>query len=175
MQWLQQISQFLSRGDNAVVTAVVCAAVWLLITLIMLVALVSLKRRYAFLLRHEDTQTLGDVFSEVEKRVARLETDQRALDAGLQSATRTLIGCVQHVGVVRYDAFDDVGGQQSYAVALLDDQDNGVVFSSVYSRLDCRTYAKALEHGSSLHNLTAEEEEAVRRARQAAASPERPR
>ncbi len=126
----------------------------LLLTLYLLASIISLKRRYAFLLRHEDTQDLGAVFTEYARRVDALEFDQKALNDQLIAARRTLEICVQKVGMVRYDAFEDVGGQQSYALALLDAKNNGTILSSVYSRNESRTYAKAVSGGRSNHNLS---------------------
>jgi hypothetical protein len=74
--------------------------------------------------------------------------------------------CVQRVGMVRFNAFEDVGGEQSFALALLDENHTGVVLSSLLSRSDCRMYAKPVTSGASEHNLSQEEQDAVRKAAQ---------
>ena len=71
---------------------------------------------------------------------------------------------VQHVGVVRYNPFDDKGGDQSFAVALLDDHANGVVMSGLHSRSESRVYAKPVVGANSTYPLTQEEKEAIKRA-----------
>jgi uncharacterized protein DUF4446 len=71
---------------------------------------------------------------------------------------------VQRVGLVRFDAFEDLGGMLSFAVALLDADGSGVVFSSINGRNETRIYAKPIERGSSRIHLSGEEEEAIRRA-----------
>jgi HAMP domain-containing protein len=71
---------------------------------------------------------------------------------------------VQQVGVVRFNPFDDTGGQQSFALALLDGAANGVVISSLHSRQQTRIYLKSISGGKSEANLSAEETEALRRA-----------
>lgn len=71
---------------------------------------------------------------------------------------------VQHVGVVRFNPFHDKGGDQSFAVALLDDRADGVVFSGLHSRGDSRVYSKPIVGGSSTYALTEEEKEAISRA-----------
>ncbi len=58
-------------------------------------------------------------------------------------------GSKRHLGIVRYDAFDDVGGAQSFALALYDDRGDGVVVSSLVGRADCRVYGKPLRSGRS--------------------------
>ncbi|MGZ4121222.1 MAG: DUF4446 family protein [Actinomycetota bacterium] len=71
---------------------------------------------------------------------------------------------VQRVGIVRFDAFEDMGGMLSFAVALLDETGSGVVLSSINGRNETRIYAKPIEGGSSRIHLSGEEEEAIRRA-----------
>lgn len=71
---------------------------------------------------------------------------------------------VQHVGVIRFNPFADKGGDQSFAVALLDDHADGVVFSGLHSRTDSRVYAKPIVGGNSTYPMTEEEKEAVKRA-----------
>ena len=68
------------------------------------------------------------------------------------------------MGLVRYDAFEDVGGQQSFSLAMLDAQQNGVVLTGVYSRSDVRVYAKAIRQGQPSHPLSEEELQAVQTA-----------
>ncbi|MDI6873545.1 DUF4446 family protein [Candidatus Solincola sp.] len=78
--------------------------------------------------------------------------------------TEVLAGSLQRVAVVRFDAFDDMGGKLSYSVAMLDENGDGVIFTSIYGRNENRTYAKAVKNGRASHVLSREEEEALRRA-----------
>lgn len=71
---------------------------------------------------------------------------------------------VSHVGVVRFNPFDDKGGDQSFAVAFLDDHNDGVVFTGLHSRSDVRVYAKPVVGGTSTYPLTREESDAITRA-----------
>jgi len=72
---------------------------------------------------------------------------------------------LRHVGVVRYDAFGDMGGRLSFSAALFDDEGNGLVISSINGRSETRTYAKPLVDLRSDHALSPEEEDAIRLAR----------
>jgi hypothetical protein len=72
---------------------------------------------------------------------------------------------LRHVGVVRYDAFGDMGGRLSFSAALFDDEGNGLVISSINGRSETRTYAKQLVDLRSDHTLSPEEEDAIRLAR----------
>ena len=72
-----------------------------------------------------------------------------------------LMDCVQKVGVVRFNAFDDTGSDLSYSVALLDERKDGVVFSSIFGRDENRCYAKPVKNGKSDYPLSKEELEAL--------------
>lgn len=70
----------------------------------------------------------------------------------------------RHIGLVRYDAFDDVGGTQSFALAVYDDLGDGAVITSLVGRADCRVYGKALNRGRSERSLSREEQLAIEEA-----------
>ena len=72
---------------------------------------------------------------------------------------------IRRVGLVRFSPFHDTGGDQSFALALLDGRGDGVVITALHSRTDSRLYAKPIERGGSAYALTPEELEAMNRAR----------
>ncbi len=76
----------------------------------------------------------------------------------------TTARCIQHIGVVRFNAFEDMGSDLSFAVALLDSSHNGVVLSSLYGRNEARVYAKPIINGKSKYLLTEEETKALEEA-----------
>ncbi|NLH87206.1 MAG: DUF4446 family protein, partial [Firmicutes bacterium] len=82
----------------------------------------------------------------------------------LQRLEDAALNHIQKVGVVRYDAFDGIGGEQSFSVALLDANANGVVVSGLSGREDTRVYAKPVRNGRSAHTLSDEEIQAIARA-----------
>ena len=69
--------------------------------------------------------------------------------------------CLQKVGVVRFSAFEGVGSDLSYAIALLDENNNGFVLSSIFTRDNSRTYVKPIEKLESSYALTTEERQAI--------------
>jgi Protein of unknown function (DUF4446) len=93
----------------------------------------------------------------LEEAIRQLGTDDRRL-------TESLRGAVQRVSLMRYDAFDDVGGRLSFSCALLNERGDGVVVTSINGRQDTRVYAKPVIGGGSDHNLSEEEEQAIRQA-----------
>ena len=100
-----------------------------------------------------------------EGRRASAKVDELA--ALCQRLEATLQHAVQDVGIVRFNPFGDTGGDQSFAVALLDAQGDGLVLTSLYGRAESRIYAKPVQGGQSPYPLTAEEAQAIRQAREA--------
>jgi Protein of unknown function (DUF4446) len=76
-------------------------------------------------------------------------------------AERRMDGCVAHTSLVRYDAMNELSGQQSSTLALLDSRRTGVVLSSILHRDQARFYVKQLHEGTSEHELSPEEQQAV--------------
>lgn len=98
------------------------------------------------------------------RQIQRLEAAVRALSATDRRQEELIEGAVRRVGLVRYDAFEDVGGRLSFSCAMLDDHGNGVVVTSINGRQDTRVYAKPIVDARSRYNLSVEEEEAIRQA-----------
>ena len=71
-------------------------------------------------------------------------------------------GSLQHIGLVRFNPFEDTGSDQSFAIALLDDRKDGIVISSLHGRANTRVFAKPVENGTSRHALSNEEANAIR-------------
>jgi hypothetical protein len=93
----------------------------------------------------------------IAERVEALNRLHRELETLSQQS-------IQKVGVIRFNPFADTGGDQSFAVALLDAAGNGVVLSSLHGRADTRIFAKQVQAGRSKHALSDEEQDAIRKA-----------
>ena len=111
--------------------------------------------------------TNPDLESAVESAVRQLDELGRRVD-GLQGRLPVVEDqgkrAVQRVGVVRFNPFEDTGGNQSFALALLDSKNDGIVVSSLHSRQNTRLYLKAIVGGRSETALSDEEAEALRKA-----------
>lgn len=98
------------------------------------------------------------------KAIKRLETAIRQLAAAERKLEDLAETSIRNVGVVRFDAFEDMGGRLSFSAALLDAQGDGVVITSINGRQESRSYAKPVARGESVHNLSDEEQQAIREA-----------
>lgn len=145
----------------ALAVAVVLVLVWLAL---LQRSHAVLRRRLRRVLPDGQAVTLDQV---LERQLEQVETLAQRLDAlnklhhELEELTNRTI---QKVGVVRYNPFADSGGDQSFAIALLDSLGNGVVISSLHSRTETRVFAKPVQAGRSRYPLSDEEQEAIKKA-----------
>ena len=161
---MNQMVAFVMNSPETALGALVGVITLLLVLVIVLfVRLSSLRSLYEKMMRGEESgQSMEKMLlSHIEetRRVAeenaKLRAENVRIDALLQTA-------ITRVGVVRFSAFQDMGSDLSYAVAMLDANNNGVVFSSIFAREDSRSYMKPVENGKSNYTLTKEEEQALK-------------
>jgi hypothetical protein len=109
-------------------------------------------------------EALRGVLDGQARKIERLEQAVRTLNKTDKRQQGLIEGSVQNVALLRYDAFEDVGGRLSFSCAMLDDRGSGVVLTSINGRQETRVYAKPIAEGRSSYNLSSEEEEAIRQA-----------
>jgi uncharacterized protein DUF4446 len=109
-------------------------------------------------------EALRGVLQGQADQIERLEKAARVLNARDNKQQVQIEGSVRRVALLRYDAFEDVGGRLSFSCALLDDHGTGVVLTSINGRQETRVYAKPVADGTSSYNLSMEEAEAIRQA-----------
>lgn len=104
----------------------------------------------------------------LETTAAMAQRDRDAVQARVEALEKIARAEVPRLGFVRYNAFDDVGSDLSYALAMLNRDGDGVVLSSIYSREDTRTYGKAVAGFQTATDASVEERDAIQKARLAA-------
>ena len=124
----------------------------------------KLRKRLESLTRGGDEQSLEAVLESHLERVRQVVRDIETVSARTAVVERGLLGSFSRIGLVRFNPFEDTGGNQSFALAILDAGGTGFVVSSLHARGGTRVYAKAIEAGRSDTALSAEEAEAVARA-----------
>jgi hypothetical protein len=155
--------------DASAQSTIVLALAAVVLLLLVWVALLQrsearLRSRLRRVLTGGETTSLDQI---LDQQVQRLDGLSGRLDAltklhhELEAITQRAI---QKVGVVRYNPFSDAGGDQSFAIALLDAEGNGLVVSSLHSRTETRVFAKPVRAGRSTYSLSDEEQQAVKKA-----------
>ena len=123
-----------------------------------------LERRYKVCMKGSDAQSLEKVFVRKFAQIDRLYEAKDQHDHELLFIKKNLDKMFSKYGVEKYDAFDDVGGKLSFALALLDKDNTGLILNAVHSRDNCFLYLKEIVKGESYVMLSQEEVEALRKA-----------
>ena len=123
-----------------------------------------LRRRIESITGGSDAQSLEAVLGSHIERVRDVVKSVESVGARTGVIERDIAGSFGRMGLVRFNPFEDTGGNQSFALALLDGRANGFVVSSLHSRAGTRLYAKTIAAGSSETALSEEESEALRQA-----------
>ena len=108
---------------------------------------------------------LEEVLLELRKNEVAFGSALKELAGRVDGVEKKLPKDLRRVGLVRYNPFSDAGGDQSFALAILNEKNDGIVMSSLYGREMNRVYAKLIENGSSKYSLTEEEKTAIQNAK----------
>ena len=169
------INVFLNNNILSIVVVLsVLVLVLLIISIMALAETKKLKKRYEQFTggsRRADGN-LETQFGDFYRTAKAMDEKYSAVVNILKDLNGNMEKCVQKVGVVRYNPFDEVGGNLSYAVAILDSKNNGVVLNGIHSRTGSFTYAKPIELGVSEYTLSDEEQEALTKALEESYTPQ---
>jgi len=124
----------------------------------------QIKKRLKVFFNGKKASDLEGVLFEEIKRLKKSEEDIKELFNSTKLLERMANQSIQKVSVVRFNPFKETGGDQSFVIALLDPQDNGLVISSLFTREGNRIYSKPIENSQSTYPLSKEELEALKKA-----------
>ena len=137
-----------------------------LILLIMQIRLMGkfkkLYRTYDRFMRGKDMESMEETVLAQFERIEALEKSNEEKDRQIESIFENLQHVYQKTGLVKYDAFREMSGKLSYAVALLDKEDNGILVNSMYSREGCYSNVKTISGGKCSIEMSEEEQKALK-------------
>lgn len=126
--------------------------------------LTAQKRRYDLLLRGRGDLNLEELLLAHSADLDAIAIRLKEMKAEVNLATSKSAFSLQKIGFVKYDAFFDLKNKLSFSLAMLDSFNNGVIFTTIYGRESCITYAKEVLNGNATQELSGEEEEALQKA-----------
>lgn len=144
-----------------VLMLMVLVLILIVIILNMSLGLHRLKRKYTMFMKGSDGQSLERVFAQKIKEVDRLSAANDDNYMKIQSLQKKMEKALTKYGIVKYDAFDDVGGKLSFALAMLDKNNTGFILNAIHSRDNCFFYIKEIVNGESYILLSSEEMDAL--------------
>jgi hypothetical protein len=162
------ISQYLGFDSDFIIIGLAVLCIVLFILVIINISQTSkLKKKYAAFMAGKSAKSLEDTLITRLDQVDKLLTANEANEKNIKKIFDNMKFTFQKVGLVKYDAFNEMGGKLSFSLALLNQSNDGFVLNAVHSREGCYTYVKEIIDGNSIITLAGEEQEALNMAKNA--------
>lgn len=160
------ISQILGFDSDYIIIGLAAVCVILFILVIVNLAQISkLKKKYEAFMSGKNAKSLEETLIKRLDQVDKLIVANDANEKSIKQIFANMKSTFQKVGLVKYDAFNEMGGKLSFSLALLNETDCGFVLNAVHSREGCYTYVKEIIDGNSIITLAEEEQEALNMAK----------
>jgi hypothetical protein len=144
--------------------------VWVMLIFLFIVVglgildVLRVKKRIKNFFNGSKARDLEELLAQEIKRVKNLEIAMGKIVKDHESTKGIALRSIHKTGVVRFNPFNDMGGDQSFVAAFLDSENSGVILSNLYSREGSRIYAKPIINGKSQYALSDEEKAAIKKA-----------
>lgn len=159
------IAQYLGFDSDYMIIGLAGAVIILLIMIIInMVQTSKLKKKYKKFMSGKNAKSLEDSLIKRLDQVDSLMEANSANEKSINQIFKDMKFTFQKIGLVKYDAFNEMGGKLSFSLALLNQANDGFVLNAVHSREGCYTYIKEIVDGNSIIVLAEEEQEALKMA-----------
>lgn len=161
------ISQYLGFDSDYIIIglAVVCVILFILV-IVNMVQTKKIKKKYNEFMSGKNAKSLEETLITRLNQVDKLMDANEANEKSIEKLSGDMKFTFQKVGLVKYDAFNEMGGKLSFSLALLNNSNDGFVLNAVHSREGCYTYVKEIIDGNSIITLAEEEQEALKMAKE---------
>lgn len=155
----------LLKTDNFLIVLSVIVILLIIGLVVVIIKFNKISKKYTeFMKKLGNGKNLEEDLENYMYRVERVEKQNAEILNYIKNVDNDLSKCIQKIGIVRYNAFQDTGSDLSFALALLDEKNNGVVLNGIYSREMSNIYAKPVENGKSKYTISEEEGLAIEKA-----------
>ena len=155
----------LLKTDNFLIALSVIVILLIIGLVVVIIKFNKISRKYTeFMKKLGNGKDIEEDLENYMYRVERVEKQNAEIINYIKNIDNDLNRCIQKIGIVRYNAFQDTGSDLSFALALLDEKNNGVVLNGIYSREMSNIYAKPVENGKSKYTISEEEGLAIEKA-----------
>ncbi len=156
------INDYISRYTNLIILIMmIMVFIIFILTIVNGLKTTKLKKRYEKVINQVSDKKLEEILLDYYKKVERVLKENKEINDKINKVNHNMEQCAQKIGVVRYNAFKDVGSDLSFSIAVLDKNDNGLVINGIYSRENSTVYTKPIEEGKSKYTLSSEEEQSL--------------
>ena len=136
-------------------------AILLITILVMMIQMHKLKKKYRQFMDGKNAKTLEEAIMSRMDQLDHLISSSEKNEKDIQNIYNNMKLTFQKVGLVKYDAFQEMGGKLSFSLALLNETNDGFIINAMHSREGCYTYIKEIIDGNSIIQLAEEEKEAL--------------
>lgn len=162
---MEAILNFIST--YIVLFVLIMTVLFFIFTVLFFVIIYRLRKglqKYKELLHGTDGKNIEKILIDKGKLLEQVMFELQIIRDQVKNAEESSKNSLQKLGLVRYNAFEDAGGEMSFALALLDHSADGMVLTGIFSQEESRTYCKAVYKGKSKHPLSREEKKAIAQA-----------
>lgn len=155
---LENIINMINDYSTFIVIGLLIITILLFIIVLMLINSVNkLEKKYRKMMRGVNNKNLEQLINSKIDDIEKAVTNSEKSLEECESIRENIKGCVNKVAIMRYKAFEDIGSDLSFSIAILDDYNDGVLITGIYARSDSTTYAKPIDKGISRYDLSEEE------------------
>ena len=158
---MENLLEYLKTNNFLVISFIINCALFLVV-LVNIILIIRIHKKYiSFMNSIGNGNNLDEMLKKYLEDVREIKKDNAEIKAYYTKLDNDISSCIQKIGLVRYNAFRDVGSDLSFAIALLDREDNGVVLNGLYGSESSNIYAKPIKNGKSSYQLSEEEKYAL--------------
>ncbi len=162
---MQNIINLINSAQLYIILALIILVLILMVIIITThSSLNKLEKKYRKLMRGVNNKNLEDMVVTYLDKIDEVKEDNRVMKQMYDEINGEIKNCVQKTSIIRYKAFEDVGSDLSFSIALLDGNHNGAIITSIYGRNESTTYAKPIDKGISRYDLSQEEKKVLQQA-----------
>ena len=159
------ISQYLGfDSDYIILGLLVLVLILMIIMIVNVVQMKKLKKNYKIFMSGKNAKSLEDTIIKRLNQVDSLMEANTKNEKNIKVLFQNMQITYQKMGLIKYDAFHEMGGKLSFSLAMLDEGNNGYIINAMHTREGCYTYIKEIVDGNSILVLSEEEQEALNRA-----------
>ena len=159
------ISEYLGiDSDYIIIGLAVIVLILLILTIVNIVQMIKLKKGYKVFMSGKGAKNLEDTLIKRLNQVDALIESNDENKKNIKELFTNMQITYQKMGLIKYDAFNEMGGKLSFSLAMLDKRNNGFIINAMHTREGCYTYIKEIVDGNSIIVLSEEEQKALNRA-----------
>ena len=155
----------LLKSDAFLIIVLLISIISIILLIVNYVKLNRINKNYSeFMKKVGNGKNIDETLKSYMEDVQKVDKLNKEILNYCENLDKTVDNCIQKIGLVRYNAFKDVGSNLSFALAILNNKNDGVVLNGIYSRDMSNIYAKPIVNGTSEYALSDEEKEAMKKA-----------